>query len=203
MKTFLISIITITSVLVIYIFVKTPSNSLSNLESKKHGDTLKYQLSIGEKDGVKDYYVYRYEIGKNGMKLRYFEREKDTSHQESSLTLIDSLGNVDSTCRFVKGILEGEFRKHKNGKLYRIGKYKQGFIEGMVLTLHPNGQTERCELYEKGKLMNCSFVRNIKGKELNRGTLSDGNGTLNVYDSRDKRIETRYYTNGILTKSMR
>lgn len=113
---------------------------------------------------------------------------------------------------------------HENGKLHQYGAFKNGKQDGEWHFIHPNGvqqgigtldeakkigiwkwyfdngqlQTQRS--WNNGKLIEIVSCNDGQGNELDRGTLINGTGTMKLYDSNGKLLETLVYKNGEIVK---
>ena len=72
-------------------------------------------------------------------------------------------------------------------------------LDGVDRYYHENGQIWIERIYDNGLLLNVIANYDSTGKKRDKGTLKDGNGTLNLYDENNtlKRIET--YKDGLKT----
>jgi antitoxin component YwqK of YwqJK toxin-antitoxin module len=106
--------------------------------------------------------------------------------------------------------IEGYFIKRK-----KHGKYRTYYANGnnqcdcnfsddkedSLQTIHfDNGQIWTQRLYKNGKPWEVLSNFNKQGAALEKGTLKDGNGTLNLYDENAVLNKIEYYENGLLKK---
>lgn len=85
---------------------------------------------------------------------------------------------------------------YKNGKLKHITKYhKNGEFAGMS-EYYKNGQLKAVAKYHNGRLTDIISYFDNRGNKLNKGTIKNGNGTVNNYDETGKLIGTIIYVNG-------
>jgi len=122
---------------------------------------------------------------------------------------------------YLNGKRNGEWKWfHENGKLHQIGQFIEDEQTGEWNFFHPNGnrqgigtlingqrigiwkwyfnnghiQTER--KWNDGKLIEIISCYDGKGNKMDKGTLTNGNGTMKLYDIDGKLLETSIYKNG-------
>lgn len=134
-------------------------------------------------------------------------------------------GTLESKGKMSNNLKNGPWQfYHENGKLHQYGAFKNGKQDGEWHFIHPNGvqqgigtldegkkvgiwkwyfnngqlQTERS--WNNGKLFEIVSCYDGQGNELDRGTLIIGTGTMKLYDSNGKLLETLVYKNGEIVK---
>jgi len=87
---------------------------------------------------------------------------------------------------------------YANGKLMENIVYKMGVEDGMYQYYYDNGQLWIEKEYKMGRLLNvtASFAKN--GKKKDKGSLNNGNGTVNYYTEDGKIYNTITYKDGII-----
>jgi len=99
--------------------------------------------------------------------------------------------------KFNNGKQDGEWKFfHENGNKEGIGKLDNGKLIGQWNWYHTNGKIYTERLYTYGKLMNIINCFDGNGKQLVKGTLQDGNGTLIVYDLEGDLLEVQNFKDG-------
>lgn len=113
------------------------------------------------------------------------------NYETGEFTYYHDNGNVEKKGRYEKGNYIGEWKEYyENGNLKKAEFYNSNNeLEGERKSFHENGKTYTTQLYSNGKLMEVIICKDENGNVLNKGTLVNGNGTLNVY-----------YNNGTLNK---
>lgn len=86
---------------------------------------------------------------------------------------------------------------YENGKIESIKTYSENELDGIYKYFHDNGQLWTERIYNDGKLWNIISNYDRKGKKLNPGSLKNGTGTVNSYDTKGKLKETKEYIDGI------
>ncbi|HFS67628.1 MAG TPA: hypothetical protein ENK67_05390, partial [Flavobacteriia bacterium] len=103
------------------------------------------------------------------------------------------------TGKYENGKYTGEWKfYHENGQLKSIGKYENGKEAGEWKVYYKNGQLYKIELWNDGKLMDIISCYDGEGNRLDKGTLVNGNGTVNYYDMTGKLTKVNTYENGVL-----
>ena len=106
-------------------------------------------------------------------------------------------GQLSSIGKYSQGKETGPWKYfHENGQFRYVGKYSLGVSTGEWKYYHTNGQIYQVRLYEKGKLMNILSCFDGNGTSLNKGTLVNGNGSINEYDIEGLLIKQVNYING-------
>ncbi len=85
---------------------------------------------------------------------------------------------------------------YKSGQLKKNGVISSGKPTGEWKSYHINGTIYQIRLWNEGKLMDIIICQDDKGNKLNKGTLINGNGTVNRYTSEGKLFITETYLNG-------
>lgn len=138
----------------------------------------------------------------------------------------DKSGNIQTIITYDKNdIKDGEtLHYHPNGVLkkiipYQNGKinghvyhyYKNSFLEshGLIINdlqegifnyYHNNGRIKANMKFINGKPNQISECQNKKGKVLDCGTFTDGNGYINLYDEKGNLFGKDYFQNGELIR---
>lgn len=71
---------------------------------------------------------------------------------------------------------------YETGKLESAIPFRNGVEDGSAFGFHRNGKIWTEWIYEKGRLIEVSFIQNSSGNPLDVGTFFKGEGWLNVYD---------------------
>ena len=90
---------------------------------------------------------------------------------------------------------------HDNGNEEGIGSLENGKMVGNWIWNHHNGKIYTERLYEDGKLMEIISCFDGYGNKLSKGTLKEGNGSLNNYDIEGNLLEVFNFENGIFKKN--
>jgi antitoxin component YwqK of YwqJK toxin-antitoxin module len=85
---------------------------------------------------------------------------------------------------------------YKNGELWGIENFLDGKIEGECKLYHKNGQIYQIILYKKYRAMEILSCFDGNGNPLDKGTLKNGNGTINEYDIDGTLIKQVNYVDG-------
>lgn len=109
----------------------------------------------------------------------------------------------DSTPRIIgyseKLKREGRYQTfYSNGNRQCDCFYRNGERDSLQTMYHENGQMQWKLLYKDGKPWEVFINLDVRGSELEKGTLKDGNGTLLIYDDDGKLLYTNYYKRGKL-----
>jgi antitoxin component YwqK of YwqJK toxin-antitoxin module len=101
----------------------------------------------------------------------------------------------------VNGKKQGKYRTYyQNGYQQCDCNYNYGKQDSISVMYFENGQIWTERIYKNGKIWTVLSNFDKKGNTLDKGTLKDGNGTLNVYDENAKLEEIQYFKNGKLKK---
>jgi antitoxin component YwqK of YwqJK toxin-antitoxin module len=93
-----------------------------------------------------------------------------------------SNGAIQFELNFVNDTLNGLYQAYyQNGKIQESFYYKMDNINGDYKYYYDNGQLWIEKEYENGLLMNVIGNYDKEGKARDKGTLKDGNGTVNYY----------------------
>ena len=71
---------------------------------------------------------------------------------------------------------------HTKGTISGKGHYNNGKLNGLAKKFFENQQLHRAIEYKDGMVFNVKEFYDVNGKEIDCGSLKDGNGTLKVYD---------------------
>lgn len=155
------------------------------------------------------------------------ERTKEFDYYETGELMEEYWVLGKFTWIFYTTRLNGVYKEyHKNGKLKTIVTYKDGKVQGNLKAYyengrlrcdcdfednlpsgihkisHPNGQPWIKKIYKNGKLWNVTYNYDSAGNEMDKGTLLDGNGILNLYSKDGKLMEQEIYKNGKKKKTI-
>lgn len=90
---------------------------------------------------------------------------------------------------------------YENGKLKETYTFKQDSLHGRFKYYYPSGQLWTEKQYDNGRLLNVISLYDSNGKELDKGTLKDGNGLVNYYDENGNIYLKTTYHNGMEIKN--
>ena len=85
---------------------------------------------------------------------------------------------------------------YNNGQLNSIGRYENDKATGEWKIYHKNSTLYQIRLWSKGKLMDIISCYDNKGNALDKGTLVNGNGTVDYYDDTGKLTDIKTFKNG-------
>lgn len=92
-------------------------------------------------------------------------------------------GKIELEHNFIDGIKNGLYQtNYPNGKTNEKFYYKMGKEDGVYQYYYENGQLWIEKIYNNGLLLNVNANYDSYGKERDKGTLKDGNGTVKYYD---------------------
>lgn len=93
--------------------------------------------------------------------------------------------------------LNGEWEFYNdNDKVIEKGNFINDKKEGKWTYYYDNGQLKKEEVWAEGNVVEVVSYFDANGKPLNKGTLKNGNGTLNEYDANGKLISSLEYNYG-------
>lgn len=110
--------------------------------------------------------------------------------------MYDTTGILIAEQNFDKGILEGESTIYVNGKIHERHNFKNNEIEGLSRYYHANGQLWTVVEIKDGKVWNVLSNFDRDGKLQDKGSLKNGNGTINRYSEEGDLIAVDNYKNG-------
>lgn len=87
---------------------------------------------------------------------------------------------------------------YANGRLMESINYKTGIEDGIYQYYYDNGQLWIEKEYNMGQLQNVTAIFAKNGKKRDKGTLSNGNGTVNYYTEEGKIYNTVTYKDGVV-----
>jgi antitoxin component YwqK of YwqJK toxin-antitoxin module len=106
-------------------------------------------------------------------------------------------GQLSMIGMYENGYTNGEWKiYHENGQLHQIGMMEKGKENGEFKYYHDNGQLHQIGMWKAGRFMDVIICLDKEGKKLNKGTLVNGNGTVNTYSSSGELISTDTYLEG-------
>ena len=173
------------------------------------------------KSNPKTYYKTRLPNGQGKVKLEIVqEGDKKILKHYAEEGYLQEAGVIDSSGKYngefiqyyksgkinVQGFYKAETpygawkEYYENGKLMASYNYVSGQMNGSYKYYYDNGQLWTERIYKEGKLLEAVANNNIKGTPLNKGSLKNGNGTLNVYGEEGKLLETINYVGGFKIK---
>lgn len=102
---------------------------------------------------------------------------------------------------YENGVREGLYEAYyKEGGKKEIFNNVADSIDGVYQYYYPSGQLWTEKIYKNGLLLNITASYDKDGKELDKGTLKDGNGYINYYTKEGKVYLVVTYENGIVIK---
>ena len=106
-------------------------------------------------------------------------------------------GNISVEGFYDAQIPYGKWKEYyENGKLMEEYFYEHGLKQGSDKYFHDNGNLWTERIYKEGKLWEVISNFDINGNPLDKGTITQGNGTVKVYDEKGNIIESINYVNG-------
>jgi antitoxin component YwqK of YwqJK toxin-antitoxin module len=185
------------------------------LEDKSFKRILQKKVSFvkGEKDGPFAYYFPSGRMGIEGHFLSdqldgevksYYERGQlyGTRFYENGLrtgrhTYLYPDGKLELEHNFTNDTLNGLYQSYyQGGKLEESFTYNKGLIDGTYKYYYDNGQLWVEKEYKNGLLMNVAGSFDRKGNQRDKGSLKDGNGTINFYTQEGKVYSVQTYKEG-------
>lgn len=139
-------------------------------------------------------WIYYYDMG--GQVL--FKTGKYTFDKECGNWSIYHINqNLKQKGKYRKGEQTGIWHfYHFNGILHGIGKLNDGKRDSIWTWYHSNGKLHTKRLWDNGNLIKVYICLDSLGNELNKGTIENRNGTLNIYESDGKLIDVIKYEKG-------
>jgi len=175
-----------------YINGKLQVTGLFDDDEKKHGNwqqfyenrTLKLNgdYQHGEKHGAWKYYnsygvIYKVQNYEDGVKTSKWETDFDAG--DESVTRDNK-----RIVHYSDGKLDGEWKFYnEKGKCIEKGNYRDDKKDGIWIYYYANGQLNKVQIMDGGKLMEVTSYFDNNGTPLDRGTLKNGNGTVKEYSS--------------------
>ncbi len=86
---------------------------------------------------------------------------------------------------------------YENGNMEIIFNYNEGNLDGLYNYFHDNGQLWTERVYKDGKLWNVNSNYDRNGKKRDSGTIKNGTGKLNIYNTEGKLTKVYEYKDGI------
>ncbi|PQJ77549.1 toxin-antitoxin system YwqK family antitoxin [Polaribacter glomeratus] len=200
----------------IYMFVNYENGKANGEKKEYHKNGKLKEIGIyenGKKSGLwKTYYtneqlkyIKNYENGEiNGEAKWYHENGqlsaignyKDGKETGFWKYYYDS-GELAEIGNYENGKETGEWKSYyQNGQLTYRGNYKEGKLTGLWNNYYENGKIIIVKFWNQDKLMDIRVQLDINGKPLKKGTLSNGNGTVNIYKDDGTLIRTETYIKG-------
>jgi antitoxin component YwqK of YwqJK toxin-antitoxin module len=127
-----------------------------------------------------------------GQKLKYFKEYFES-------------GQLKGTGFYLNGeqLFGIRMNFYENGKTESIANYADGKLNGNYKYFHDNEQLWTERIYKGGYLLEVNSNYNRKGKRNNPGTIKNGTGTVNIYDTDGKLTKTKDYVDGQEKKGSR
>ena len=125
--------------------------------------------------------------------LQFYKANKKTGEQK----YFYQSGKLMHIFNYTDGIREGNYASYyENGNLKESFMYKADSIDGVYHYYYSTGDLWTEKIYKTGLLLNVNKLYDKKGKELDKGTLIDGNGFVNYYTEEGKIYSRITYQNG-------
>jgi len=173
----------------------------------------------GKQEGVMTYFFPNGKVaGKlkfvddqlNGQYEQYFidgsvfiKGEFVNDNREGIVTTYFYSGQVRSKANYLNDSLNGEYiLYYEDGKTQMYAEYKKGLDHGAYRYYRESGQLWTEKHYNEGLLMNVRTYDKT-GKEIDNGTLKDGNGTVKYFQKSGEVYLTETYENGKLVDEKR
>lgn len=170
------------------------SCSAKKVEIKSDGYTQTGKVNKGNRIGD---WKYVYDSGELFQKGKYKKNK-----QHGLWKIYHKNGAVKQIGKFKDGKNTGLWKLyHDNGILYGEGYFNMAKMVGAWKWYFRNGQIHTIRHYENGKLRAVDFAKNHAGKNINKGTIHNGTGSLVIYETqtmKDSIIEKLEYVDGIL-----
>jgi antitoxin component YwqK of YwqJK toxin-antitoxin module len=185
------------------------------LEDKTFKKILQQQVSFvkGKKVGS---FKYFYPNGNTGIEGKYVDNEMEgeikSYYEDGKLyglrlytnglrtgkhTYIYPNGKLKLVHNFTNDTLNGLYQTfYSNGNKQEVFTYKMGIEDGIYQYYYENGQLWTEQDYNTGLLINVNSSFDPQGKPRNKGTIKDGNGTLNYYSEDGKIYLIRTFKDG-------
>lgn len=185
------------------------------LEDKSFKRILQKQITYvnGKKDGS---FTYYFPSGNTGVEGRYvsgqLEGEVKSYYEKAQLygtrlyqnglktgrhTYLYPDGKLELEHNFANDILNGLYQTYyPNGKVQESFIYKTRQADGVYKYYYSNGQLWVEKEYKNGLLMNVIGSFDPKGNQRDKGTLKDGNGTVNYYTEEGKIYSVETFEDG-------
>lgn len=170
------------------------NNPVKVIKYNKNGTiNVEYNYSNGEKTGLTKWYNENGEVYKEGT---YFQGKL-----EGVLTHYYNDGTY-TKINLVEGKKEGKTTHYfKSDSIKGVQDYSGDKLNGDELWYYENGQLRYHKYHEDGKLMELIATYDKEGKEVDKGTLKDGNGTRFCYKEEDGSFDKiQNYIDGKLQK---
>ncbi len=134
--------------------------------------------------------LYHRDTVVNKVNLSFFKFFSENNHLERiGYYLNDTIPCFEWTDFYENGNIKFNYYYNENGK-----------FDKKMEVYYPNGQLAFEREYINGKVWNINKLYSPEGTELEKGTFSDGNGTLKTYDNNGVYESTIYYINGTKIK---
>lgn len=110
-------------------------------------------------------------------------------------------GALEYFVKYVMGKKDGQANMYyQDGTLKESSLYKADSLHSIYTYYYPDGKIWTERMYENGRLLNITKLYGKNGSELYKGTLKNGDGTVNFYTEEGKIYLTRTYANGVAIK---
>ncbi len=92
---------------------------------------------------------------------------------------------------------------YETGDLESVFEFSEDVEDGTAIFYHRNGRIWSKRIYQNGLLKEIEFTKDAKGKDLDPGTFSQGNGWVNIYNDTGVLLEREKFKNGQFVKAKR
>ncbi|HEU4470184.1 MAG TPA: hypothetical protein VFR58_03800 [Flavisolibacter sp.] len=185
------------------------------LEDKSFKRILQKQVNFvkGKKDGAFTYFYPSGRIGVEGQIVSDRLEGEVKSHYETGQlygtriyhnglktgrhTYLYPNGKLELEHSFVNDTLNGLYQTYYlNGKVKESFIYSMGLADGVYKYYYDNGQLWIETEYKNGLLMNIAGNFDRRGNQRDKGSLRDGNGTVNYYTEEGKVYSIETFKDG-------
>jgi len=151
------------------------------------------QKEVDYIDGFEDKFKYFYPNGNIAVAGNY-----DRNNHEETMKIYYLNGEIFETI-LLKNNLKACIQTvlYPDGTIKEKREFYEGKRNGIEQFYHKNGQLWTERIYKNDLLLNvkCNYTKN--GKLRDKGTLKDGNGTVKLYDEKDKIYTIITYKKGL------
>lgn len=145
---------------------------------------------------IQDSSTVYYPDGKTFAKRFYKDDEKDGQQR-----YFFKSGKLKYIVVYAMGKKDGEaLMYYEDGTIKESSLYKADSLNGSYKYYYPDGKLWTERIYDYGRLLNVTKLYDKNGHELYKGTLKDGDGTINFYTEEGKIYSTQTYANGLKIK---
>lgn len=171
----------------------------------------------GEKNGEYKYFYPSGEIGvvgryasnfNEGDFFMYYEKGKlygkgqvNNGLRTGKHTYFYSNSQLKMELNYVNDTLNGQYQTfYSNGNIKETFKFNKGDEDGIYKYFYENGQLWIEKEYKSGLLLNVIGSFDSNGNQRDKGTIKDGNGTVNYYTEDGKVYTIQTFKEGIKIK---